>query len=77
MALSKQNLLPLSKPQPFGALLGELTMSKQDTIEAAALELLFCVMEEGAEFPDEAWRLSQKYKVPQADIEQAYDDLTN
>jgi hypothetical protein len=52
-------------------------MSKQDKLEAAALELLLCIMEEGAELPDEAWRISQKYKLPQSDVEQAYDELTS
>ena len=52
-------------------------MNKQDTLKAAAIELHLHIMEEGAEFPDEAYRIAQKYKVKQSDLEQAYDKLTS
>lgn len=39
-----------------------------------ALEELVKRCSEGGEFPDEAWRIAQKYGVHQKALEHAYDD---
>lgn len=48
-----------------------------DVVEDAARELHLAIMTEGAEFPDEAYRIARKYGISQTALEIEYDNLTN